>query len=415
MATAVGPGPPRPLPPRRGARRGLGAVFVAQLPPPVHGQAVATQHLVSGSFRCLSLDHVDLAAASDLGDVGRFRARKLLQVLSLIARVSTRRLRGSGDVLIYALGARSRLPVLRDLVVLALVRPLFRHTVFHVHTGDYGARLGALPNPLRAAVSRVFGGAHVIYLDERLDEPDGRLPSPRSVGYLPYGVEDLGAVAAPLRGSNGDPPGEPVVLFVGNLYRTKGTHDLVRAAGLLRRRGLRFRVVLAGGLPDQPEEEALRKLVAEEGVGDCVDFAGIVAGEGKRAAFAAASVFCFPTYYEAEGMPLVVLEAMAARLPVVATRWRAIPSVVEDGVTGFLVEPHDVEALAERLERLLTGPALAAELGARARARYEERFSVERFCSAFEELVAEAVHGGDAGGHRPTESTEVTRRRRRWR
>jgi colanic acid/amylovoran biosynthesis glycosyltransferase len=86
-----------------------------------------------------------------------------------------------------------------------------------------------------------------------------------------------------------------------------------------------------------------------------------------------------------EGIPVALMEAMAAGVPVVATRLSGIPELVQDGVTGLLVEPHDPEALVGALERLLADDALAAELSANARALVERSFS----------LTAEAARLGD--------------------
>src|SRR4029077_2915877 len=109
---------------------------------------------------------------------------------------------------------------------------------------------------------------------------------------------------------------------------------------------------------------------------DRVDLVGPGDGAAKDRALAEAHVFCFPPYVEAEAMPLVVFEAMAHGLPVVSTTWRGIPSQVVEGVTGYLVEPGDVEALADRPQLLLEDPELARTAGRRGRERFEACFEV---------------------------------------
>ncbi len=94
-----------------------------------------------------------------------------------------------------------------------------------------------------------------------------------------------------------------------------------------------------------------------------------------------------------EGTPVSVIEALAGGRPVVATRVGGVPDVVRDGVDGFLVEPGDIDALAERLGRLAADPALAARMGEAGRARVLERYSVERLVgdvdALYKKLLAE--------------------------
>jgi glycosyltransferase involved in cell wall biosynthesis len=98
-------------------------------------------------------------------------------------------------------------------------------------------------------------------------------------------------------------------------------------------------------------------------------------------------VFCLPSYYEREGMPLVVLEAMQFSLPIVATRWRGIPSMVTDGETGFLVPVHDATATADSLERLLRDSDLRRALGRAARTVFEREFTLEIFTARMERAL----------------------------
>ncbi len=114
-------------------------------------------------------------------------------------------------------------------------------------------------------------------------------------------------------------------------------------------------------------------------------------GEKKWAAFAQADVFCFPTFYEQESFGIVLLEAMSLGLPVVATRWRATPSIVEEGVTGLLTDVRDADGLARQLSRLIEDPALRRSMGEAGRRRYEERFTAATYRDHLEEVFATAA------------------------
>src|SRR5690606_12083170 len=125
------------------------------------------------------------------------------------------------------------------------------------------------------------------------------------------------------------------------------------------------------------------------GLEDRVRFTGWVDQDAVRDALAAADVMVLPSY--AEGLPLSVLEGLAHGLAVISTPVGAIAEVVEDGVTGLLVQPGDVAGLALALERVIGDPALRARLGAAGRARWEREHALaphaRRIAALYDEVA----------------------------
>ncbi|MFO0687461.1 MAG: glycosyltransferase [Myxococcota bacterium] len=179
------------------------------------------------------------------------------------------------------------------------------------------------------------------------------------------GVSDPAARAA-LRGSVGLPETGLLILAVGNLYPVKDHATLLRALPELGD----ARVAIAGRGEEEPH---LRRLAAELGIESRVHLLGLRNDVDRL--LAAADVFVQPS--RSEGLPLAVLEAMAAGLPVVATRVGGMGEAVVDGETGLLVEPERPDILAGALRRLLGDEALRSRLGRAGRARAEAEFSVE--------------------------------------
>jgi glycogen(starch) synthase len=159
--------------------------------------------------------------------------------------------------------------------------------------------------------------------------------------------------------------GKPRVLFVGRLAPQKGVRTLVAAASLLKHPSAQ--VLLVG---DGPERPALEREAERIGVGDRLRFLGFVAHERLPAAMAHADVLVLPSVYEELGT--VLLEAMWAGLPIVASRIGGIPDVIEDGVNGLLVPPCDPEALARAIDRVLADRPLAYQLSEEAQARAKD-------------------------------------------
>jgi glycosyltransferase involved in cell wall biosynthesis len=361
-------------------------VMVAQRPPPTHGQAVANATLMDADYADLVVHPVEMGFSKELDEVSRFRPGKLIELLRVAFEISRLRLRGHRDVLFYSVGLRNRTGLYRDMVLLLLARPFFDRTVLHVHTGGTGALIEGLPKVLRPLARRAYGDADtVIYLDPFLLEGDTGMPVPRRHVFVPYGVE-------PQRVGSTKRAERPIeILFVGNLYESKGTLEMVEAADNLRERGICFRLTMAGGRPDEATGRRLDQAIDHAGITQQTELPGVVGVEEKAALYTRSDIFCFPTHYEAEGMPLVILEAMSAGLPIVSTRWRSIPNVVTDGCDGFLVEPGDTNALAAHLERLATDEPHRQAMGSAARDTFDRRFSPERFVAEVERAVLEAV------------------------
>lgn len=152
-------------------------------------------------------------------------------------------------------------------------------------------------------------------------------------------------------------PKKKTILFSGTLYEGKGYRDLIMAFGRICRKYPDWRLVLAGN----GEVETGRRIAAECGASDQVDFLGWVRGDQKDTAFREASIFCLPSY--AEGFPMAVLDAWAYGLPVVTTPVGGIPDVAVDGENILLFNPGDVDKLAEQLERMINDTQLRSRIG----------------------------------------------------
>jgi glycosyltransferase involved in cell wall biosynthesis len=152
----------------------------------------------------------------------------------------------------------------------------------------------------------------------------------------------------PAAGERAARPDGPVrVLFVGRLVPEKGVPVLIDATQELVRRGCPVEVRVAG---DSPLRDALAKVVADRGIGDVLTFLGPVSQDELPGLYAWADLFCLPSF--AEGVPVVLMEAMATELPVVTTAIAGIPELVRDGRTGVLVPPGRADRVADAIEAL---------------------------------------------------------------
>jgi glycosyltransferase involved in cell wall biosynthesis len=169
------------------------------------------------------------------------------------------------------------------------------------------------------------------------------------------------------------PPRTPQLVCVGRLCEQKGQLLLLRALHRLREQGTRVQLVLAGDGELRREVEAL---IAELGIADQVRITGWIGGHTVKREILEARALVLPSF--AEGLPVVLMEAMALGRPVISTYIAGIPELVIDGVNGWLIPAGDVQALADAMRSVLQhDEADLATLGARARERARARHSID--------------------------------------
>ena len=200
------------------------------------------------------------------------------------------------------------------------------------------------------------------------------------------GASPAGESHAALRAAAGIPRGARVIGAVGSLYRVKGHLDLIRATpAILAHHPTSHVVILGRG----PLHDALAGEAEALGVRDRIHLLGH--RDDVKEWFGAMDAFVMPSL--SEGLPLSLLEAMAAGLPSVITRVGGMPEVVRDGETGLIVSPGDVAALADRIAFLLGDAGLAVKIGSAARDRVLDQFTVDRMAADYRDLYDQAIGG----------------------
>lgn len=183
-------------------------------------------------------------------------------------------------------------------------------------------------------------------------------------------------------------PGENRFACIGRLSEQKGHSVLIEAYRLLKERGIRPRLVLVGDGDLRPEIE---RAIAEHGLGDQVELTGWGDEEAVRAALIGSRAMVLPSF--AEGLPVVIMEAMALERPVITTYVAGIPELVRDGRDGLLVPAGDPAALADAIERVLAmDSARLAEMGRSARERVSERHAIQTEAAKLARLFEQGSH-----------------------
>jgi colanic acid/amylovoran biosynthesis glycosyltransferase len=247
---------------------------------------------------------------------------------------------------------------------------------------------------------KVREAAFVVSISEDNRRRIGRIAGPDSttpVHVIHCGVDT--EVFSPPSGRQ-ELSGRPLsILSVGRLIPMKGHVALILACARLAAAGAAFRCRIVG---DGPLREVLLQRIAAHGLAGRVELLGPRTGDEVRELLHEADAFVAPSIPSdgrMEGIPVVLMEAMSSRLPVVASRMTGIPELVRDGENGFLVEPGDAAALAEALETLAADPELRERFGRAGRQRVLAEFDLDTQAAAltreFEKVIA---------GRRPAEA-----------
>ncbi len=242
--------------------------------------------------------------------------------------------------------------------------------VYHVHSPAARDSTQRARNGLGAAVERLCVGraAALVAVSDSLGEwmrEQGYSSSPLAVVH--NGVPQLSAL--PRR----QPPAVDWTIGTIALFRPrKGLEVLLEALAILRSHGLAARLRAVGTFETPDYEAAIRRRVAQLGLQDDIDWTGFRHDVDRE--LAQMDLFVLPSLF-GEGLPMVVLEAMAAGVPVVATRVEGVGEAIRDSLDGLLVEPGDSQGLAEKIERVIRGDFDWTALRASAQLRQAQHFS----------------------------------------
>lgn len=264
----------------------------------------------------------------------------------------------------------------RKSAVLLTARIFHRPSILHLH-GSRFHTWAADGGPIRRwCVKRAFSLCTVVVVlsrswAQRVEEFSGRSDA----------VVVANPVAVPGELTTGASSGR--VVFSGRLGERKGVYELVEAIGILQASGCDARWLIAGDGEVDEVRDAVRMLPYP----DLVEVPGWMAHDELVSQIGRSQVFCLPS--TDEGVPIAMLEAMAAGLVCVVTPVGGIPEVVVDGDNGLIVAPRDAQALARVLRRALEEPDLSRGLGMNARATVEKRYAVERVAEQVDVLYRE--------------------------
>jgi len=181
------------------------------------------------------------------------------------------------------------------------------------------------------------------------------------------------------------------MVFLSNLLESKGILDLLDALVLLKLRDSQVVCDVVGAETAEISQTRLQHEIGKRQLEAVVSYKGPLYGEAKALVLEQSHLLVFPTYYANECFPLVLLEAMAHGLPCISTHEGAIPDIIDNGQTGFIVEKKNPQDLAEKIALLVNDASLRAQMGTAGRKKYEQYYTLQRFEQRFVDCMNSVI------------------------
>lgn len=384
-------------------------LVVGPEPPPHTGMEVATKALVHELRRAgIGVVRVNTAdPADELGNRGRITLHNVrLAFLHLMATFFKAQRRDVGAL--YVPIAQELIPLLRDAGFIVCGLFARKPVVVHLHGGMFAEFYRAQPRLVRLLIRLTVGRAAIgITLTERLRPCLECVLATERVSVVANGVDLPAAESQPqearARGRRAREEGDFHALFLSSQTWQKGTLIFIAGFAAAWRERPVIRGTLAGTWQTADFRDAAIELARSLGVVDALTFNGPVVEGAKTDLISAADVLCLPSV-QPEGQPLVLIEAMAAGKPVIATGWPGIRDTVVDRETGLLLSEPDAGALADSLLYLIDRPVERARLGDSGRTRYEAMYTQAAFGRRIVGTILPLIDSGLKPGRTRVES-----------
>ncbi|MBF0352552.1 MAG: glycosyltransferase family 4 protein [SAR324 cluster bacterium] len=357
-------------------------LFIFQLPPPVHGVAMVNQRIqnsaiINETFQC---EYINLTGANSINDIDRFQPDKVIKGFRVYWQ-TLKALVLSSVHLVYITPSPKGFSFYRDVLLILMIKIFRKKIVLHLHGQGM---ISFAKHWQRWLCEVIFRKTHVIHLSDRLFEDICFVRSTYVRHTLANGIPDY------YKDHQYDGENKLRILFLAALMESKGPLTLLKAVNILKEKvQANLEIWLVGNMWKESFQQTLIDYVKEHQLGQVVHFLGPKFDEDKWAIFSKADLYVLPT--EQECFPLTILEAMQFELPVISTFEGAIPEIIDDGQTGFLVPAKNPEALAKKISLFLENPDLLKTMGVAGRKKFLENYTLEKFETRLRDMLSEIL------------------------
>lgn len=344
-------------------------LFIVPLPPPVHGSTVMCQYikdskLINEQFDC---DYVNLSVSRNMEEVHSFKWVKIWRLINAFFDVFYKLLIHRYSLCYVALAFHKSL--LKDAPFVLLCKLFRRRVVIHLH--GKGASEDTKKSLYRWILKRTFNNSKVLLLSWLLYPDVEQLVNKENVSICPNGIPFVESGYTKKKNT------VPRLLFLSNLIVSKGVFVLLDALKILNDKGYDFVCDFVGGETSEIDTKRFEEEIEIRLLKEKVIYHGRKYGEEKKSFFENSDIFVFPTNEDC--FPLVILEAMSHRLPIVTTNEGAIPDEVINGENGLIGEQKNSYSIAECIEKLICDGDLRKRMGEYGYQKLRKNYTIDAY------------------------------------
>jgi len=352
-----------------------------KLPPPVTGATQMNQYVADSESlkNKFNIETIRISYNQTVNNLGNIKFSKLLNIIKYSLLLIKKLLFFKPDLTYFQISPLG-FAFIRDSLYVFIMKVFNAKIVYHIHGKGI---VDQISNPINRLIYKsVFKNQEVITLSKLLDY-DIRPIFDKDVYHVSNGI--------PIMQYNKKEKVDNSmikILFLSNLIKSKGILDFIEAMEILRIKGIRFVASVVGDEGDLSSRK-LKNIIKDKGLDNFVSYCGPKFGDEKNQMYLNSDIFVFPTTNDIFG--LVNIEAMQFSIPVISTNEGAIPEIVKDGITGFIVEKNAPHQIAEKIEFLISHHELRKKMGKAGRKKFLEKYTLQVFeknlCNVFNEIL----------------------------
>lgn len=359
-------------------------LFILHMPPPIHGAAMMGQYIhdskkINSTFDCHFLN---LTLANDINDIGKGSIKKfILYIKKQIKIVNT--IKKIKPQLCYVTPNTKGKAFYKDFITLFLLKILHQKIVIHFHNKGVSTREKQYLDTI--LYKYFFKNIYIILLSPSLYSDIEMFVKPEQVMYCPNGIPQNSPVISHFSKKQES----FYLLFISNMLKAKGVWDLVNALKIVKEKGYLFHCDFIGKWSDISESEFNQKIKSLQLEKNIIAH-GAKYGNEKNFFLQQANVFVLPTHDEC--FPLTLLEAMEYELPCISTFEGGIPSIIEEGKNGFLIEKHNPQQLADKIIYLIKNPQICTTMGKAGKEKFLKEFTIDKFETRIKNILEYCIN-----------------------
>lgn len=356
-------------------------IIVGKLPPPYMGPSIATKILLSSDLKNrFNLIHFNNTINKKVDTIGKFKFSKIFSIVGLYISFFKKIRKNNPDIILIPI-SQSTIGFIKDSLYIWIAKLLRKKTIIQLRGSNIKNWLD--------------GSSKIIQLYFRLTllKLKGVIVLGNNLKYLFADYFHLNQIYVIPNGGNykmkvkNTEDNNIKVLYLANLYETKGVYDVIQSA-LLLKDNQRIKFTMAGEWSDHDFKKKCLNLIKINKLN--INILPLISGKEKFDLFSESSIFLFPPIAP-EGHPWVLVEAMAASLPIISTNQGAIVETVLNNENGFIVDINRPDIISEKIKLLSINPLLRKSMSSKSREIYEEKLTeekmVENYSSVFNSII----------------------------